>query len=305
MNAQTVSVRVPATSANLGPGFDAVGMAVSIFATITARVQDDGQQAPRQDPMRSMAAAGVRAAYKRAGRAVPPVIDIQVESDIPLGRGLGASAAARGAGLVAGNALIGTPLDDAALLEAGTKLEGHADNIAPALFGGLQVVAASQTSGRRQLKRVAVTLPPGLTSAGFSPDFSMPTNETRESLPDSLSRADAVFNSSHAALLIAALATGSWDALQIACEERLHQRPRSRLFPQMFDFFDAALQAGAYCAYLSGGGSTILALTAPERAESVRQAMAGAAAHFELSGRPFIAAPCLDGAHVIDGPKPA
>ncbi len=310
MNAATVAVRVPATTANLGPGFDAVGMAVSIFATFTVRVDDEGGgRRGRRDPMRSMAAAAVRAGYKRAGRRVPRTIEVDVGSDIPLGRGLGASAAARGAGVVAANALLGGPLHDAALLQVGARLEGHADNIAPALFGGLQVVAAADTAPGEanhppRWQRVAVPIPAGITCAGFSPDFSMPTNETRASLPDGLSRADAVFNSSHAALLIAALATGDWEALNVASEERLHQRPRSRLFPQMFDFFDAARGAGAFCAYLSGGGSTILALTPPERAEEVRDALSAAADGFGIGGRPFVAEPCLSGATVLDDADP-
>ena len=304
MNPASVSVRVPATTANLGPGFDAVGMAVSMFATFTVRVHDGGRRPGRLDPMSSMAKAGLRAGYKRAGQHAPRGIDIDVASDIPLGRGLGASAAARGAGVVAANALLGGPLDDRALLAVGARLEGHADNIAPALFGGLQVVAAADTAPgqgnqRPRFQRVPVPIPAGITCAGFSPDFSMPTNETRASLPDTLSRADAVFNSGHAALLVAALATGAWDALDVASEERLHQRPRSRLFPQMFDFFAAARAAGALCAYLSGGGSTILALTTPERAEAVRDALSDAAARFDISGRPFIAAPCPIGATVV------
>ena len=304
MKSAPVSVRVPATTANLGPGFDAVGMAVSIFATVTVRVRDGDHRLGRRDPMCTMAAAGVRAGYKRAGERVPRIIEIDVASDIPLGRGLGASAAARGAGIVAANALLGGPLDDRALLAVGARLEGHADNIAPALFGGLQVVAAAdtppgQSNQRPRWQRVPVPIRAGITCAGFAPDFSMPTNETRASLPDSLSRADAVFNSGHAALLVAALATGAWDALAVASEERLHQRPRSRLFPQMFDFFAAARDAGALCAYLSGGGSTILALTAPERAEAVRDALSAAAARFEISGRPFIAEPCPTGATVV------
>lgn len=299
MSTDAVSVRVPATTANLGPGFDAVGMAVSLFATATVSVGDDGAHRQRPDPMRKMVTGAVRAAFKRAGRTAPRGLRVDVESEIPLGRGLGASAAARSAGVVAARTLMGGALDDDQLLELGTALEGHADNIAPALFGGLQVVAATGEGENLTLTRVAVPVRDGFTCAGFTPDFSMPTNETRALLPKRLSRADAVFNSGHAALLVAALATGVWTALETATDERLHQRPRSRLFPQMYDFFAAARAAGAYGAYLSGGGSTVMALVAPDRSAAVQQALVDTAEAFSISGQSFIADPCVEGATVL------
>ena len=122
---------------------------------------------------------------------------------------------------------MGSPLNDDDMLEVGTALEGHADNVAPALFGGLQVTALD---GAR-VTRVNVPLPAGLKCGAFVPELSMPTQESRNLLPKRLSRDDAVFNSSRAALLVAALSTGRWDALNVATEERLHQQPRSALFP--------------------------------------------------------------------------
>ncbi len=291
---RSVSIRVPATSANLGPGFDAVGLAVGMFATIHISVETDSPGS-RPDPMRRMVTSAVRAAYQRAGSHSPRGIEVRVESEIPLGRGLGASAAARGAGIVGANELLGRPLDDAAMLEVGTELEGHADNMAPALFGGLQV---SAVDGAR-VARVGVPLPAGLKCVGFVPDFSMPTHETRNLLPKRLSREDAVFNSSRAALLVAALSTGQWDVLNVATEERLHQRPRSQLFPRMFDLFQTALDAGAYAAYLSGGGSTVMSFCDASRADAARDALVAAAARFEIDGRPFIVDPCPTGAEVV------
>ena len=295
MTMDAVSVRVPATSANLGPGFDAVGLAVSIFATVTVRPGvDPGQQRP--DAMRRMIASALRAGYQRAGVAPPGHVEIEIDSAIPLGRGLGASAAARAAGLRAANQLLAGALSDEALLDVGTELEGHADNIAPALFGGLQI---SALDGSRVI-RVPVPLPPGLQCVGFVPELSMPTHETRNLLPKRLSRSDAVFNSSRAALLVAALATGDWDKLRIATEERLHQRPRSQLFPQMFDLFSASLNAGAFGAYLSGGGSTVMSLTDGEHAEQVRDALAATAKRLDIEGTPFITDPCSEGATVLE-----
>jgi homoserine kinase len=313
MNAPSVTVRVPATTANLGPGFDAVGMAVSLFANVTVACQVDDSRRQRPSPMRRMVTNAFRATYRRADHRLPKSLRIDVDSEIPLGRGLGASAAARAAGIVAANALMGGPLDASQQLLLGTELEGHADNIAPALFGGLQVVATDAEDGvTTSVSRVAVPLPDGIACAGYTPDFSMPTHETRHLLPKRLSRDDAVFNSSHAALLIAALSTGSWNALAAASQERLHQRPRSHLFPQMYDFFDSALAAGAYAAYLSGGGSTVMALTAPDRAETVRSALQESARASQISGTAFITTPCAAGATIqpngettaVDGGSP-
>ena len=294
-----VSVRVSATTANLGPGFDAVGMALTLFADIRLSLRRDGAQRRNTDPMRRMVKTAARVAFRHAGRPFPRGVDVQIASQIPLGRGLGASAAARAAGLLGANVWLEGALSSQDLLNLGTELEGHADNIAPALFGGLQVVVVDGT----RIARVPVALAPGLRCAVFVPDFSMPTHETRELLPARLSRTHAVFNSSRAALLIAALGSGRWDALGAATEERLHQRPRAKLFPRMFDLFRAAMDAGAFGAYLSGGGSTVLALCDADHAETVRDALVDAAAGFGIPGQPLLLDPCADGARVVESRK--
>lgn len=295
----SVTVRVPATSANLGPGFDAVGLAVEIFAEIT--VFSDARDSSRQRPdaMRRMILTAVRSAFKHVQQRAPRGLDVEVSSDIPLGRGLGASAAARAAGLVAANSFLGGVLSEQELLDLGTELEGHADNIAPALYGGLQVCAVLDS----RVSRVPVPLHAGLRCAGFTPAFSMPTHETRALLPKRLSRADAVHNSSRAALLVAALSTGRWDVLGIATDDRLHQRPRSKLFPHMYDLFDAANQAGAHGTYLSGGGSTIIALVSPDQAETVGAAITAAAEGYGIAGTPFVVDPCSTGAVILPEPN--
>ena len=301
MTERFITVRVPATSANLGPGFDAVGLALSLFAEVTLEVVEGPLRRQRPDPRRRMALTAARAAYARVGVRAPRGLSAAVQAEFPVGRGLGASAAARAGGLVGANALLGNPLDPETLLALGTELEGHADNMAPALFGGLQVVAVEGSA----VVRVAVPLPPGLRCVGFIPDFSMPTHESRELLPKRLSREDAVHNSSRSALLVAALSTGRWDALSTATDDRLHQRPRSRLFPRMFDLFAAARDAGAYAAYLSGGGSTIMALVGPDEAQPVQEALAQAAVAFGIAGRPFVTDPCSTGAAVTAARPPA
>ncbi len=129
----------------------------------------------------------------------------------------------------------------------------------------------------------------------------MPTQESRNLLPKRLSRDDAVFNSSRAALLVAALSTGRWDALNVATEERLHQQPRSALFPQMFDFFRAARESGAYASYLSGGGSTVMTLSDRTQANTVRTALDSAAHRLGVPGSSYLLEPCATGAETVDG----
>ena len=281
---QHVTVRVPASSANLGTGFDAVGVALRLYATVAVAI--DGDLRGNRSPMIKHIRAGVAAAYEAAGREPPEPkrIRVAVDAEFPLGRGLGASAASRAAGLVAANAILGEPLDDQQLLGLGAALERHADNIAPALFGGCQVVAMD---GPR-VNRVALPVAPGLRFVGFTPSFGMSTQKGRALLPQHLSRADAVHNSCRSALLAAALATGSWQALDAAVDDRLHQRPRSQMFPAMFDFFDAVTAAGAHAAYLSGGGSTLMALAAPDSTAAVQAAFNEAAAQHRIEGTGFI-----------------
>ncbi len=292
---ERVTVRVPASTANLGTGFDAAGVALQRYATITVSI-DSGDEGDRS-PMSRHVRKAVRAVYRHLGGDRPDQdqIEVVVDTNIPLGRGLGASAASRGAGIVAANALLGSPLDDQELLELGASLEGHADNIAPALFGGCQIVAMDGS----RVTRVALPVADGLRFVGFTPSFNMSTKKGRALLPESLSRADAVHNSCRSALLTAALATGSWDALAEAVDDRLHQRPRSALFPTMFEFFDAAVAGGAWAAYLSGGGSTLMALAGEEAAPSVLTAFEQAAAARSIGGQGFITAMDTSGATIL------
>lgn len=296
---QHVTVRVPASTANLGTGFDAVGVALQRFATITVAIDApiEPAVASKRSPMRRHIRAGVIAVHQALDLEPPKPkrIDVAVYAHFPLGRGLGASAAGRAAGLVAANALLGGRLDDQQLLELGAELEGHADNIAPALFGGCQVVAMD---GPR-VHRVHLPVAPGLRFVGFTPSFGMSTRKGRSLLPDQLSRADAVHNSCRSALLAAALAAGAWDALAAAVDDRLHQRPRSAMFPTMFEFFEAATDAGAHAAYLSGGGSTLMALADAEAAEAVQNAFSAAADERAIEGVGFITEIDPDGATLL------
>jgi homoserine kinase len=289
----SVAVRVPATSANLGPGFDCLGLALDIWATITIALE--GPPPNSDDPMAAMAVSAARRVFDKAGSEPPHGLSARYEGDIPIARGLGASAVARAGGVLAANALAGEPFDREALLAHATDLEGHADNVAPALFGGLQV---SVVEGGRVL-HVSVPLPDGLSAVLFVPELRMPTRESRKLLPSSLSREDVIYNASRAALLVAALAGGRFDLLDAATQDRLHQKPRSKLFPAMFAIFEAAKAAGAHCAYLSGGGSTICAL-ASDNQQGIADAMLEAARAREVPGNTIITQPTTQGAEVVE-----
>jgi homoserine kinase len=303
----SVAVRVPATSANLGPGFDCLGLALDIWATITVALESPS--ANSDDPMAAMALTAARRVFDNAGSEPPHSLSAHYEGDIPIARGLGASAVARAGGVLAANTLTGEPFDREALLALATDLEGHADNVAPALFGGLQVSVIEPPSsahgrgaggeGFAHVLHASVELPDGLSAVLFVPELRMPTRESRKLLPSQLSREDAVYNTSRAALLVAALANGRFDLLDAATQDRLHQKPRSKLFPAMFAIFDGAKAAGAHCAYLSGGGSTICAL-ATSNQQGIADAMAEAAHSRETPGQALITRPTAKGAEVVE-----
>ena len=286
----SVTVRVPATSANLGPCFDSLGLALAITEDVTLAL---GHQPQTGDGLQRLVLDAARSAYRLAHVEVPE-LHASGTSAIPIGRGLGASAAARAAGIVGANALMGGRLSAEQMLVLGAGLEGHADNMAPALFGGLRVVVRDGDGYRH----IAAPLAPGLRVVLFVPDFEMPTGESRKLLPLTLSKEDAVHNIGRAALLVAALARGEWDALDLATQDRLHQPARAKIFPAMPDIFAAATAAGALCAYLSGGGSTIAAF-AVEHEDGIAAAMKGAATARGYSGHTLITAPSDAGAVVV------
>ncbi len=287
---ESVTVRVPATSANLGPGFDSLGLALAITEDITIAVGHDGAT-PSGIPRLALDAA--RAAYRLAKQPAPE-LTISASGEIPIGRGLGASAAARAAGMLGANALLGGALTDDQLLTLGANLEGHADNMAPALFGGLRVVVRDGDGYRH----IAAPIASGLKVVLFIPDFDMPTGESRKLLPQTLSREDAVHNIGRAALLVAGLGRGQWDALDLATQDRMHQPARAQLFKAMPEIFAAAKEAGALCAYLSGAGSTIAAFAIADEERIVR-AMMQCAISRGYPGRTIITEPSDVGGHVL------
>jgi homoserine kinase len=257
-----VHVRVPASSANLGPGFDALGLALGLYNEITAEESDRTTATVEGEGERTLAAGdnnvvlrGVRAAYEAAGRKFRGAT-VRCVNRIPLARGLGSSAAAWVGGLVAGNALLDFPLSRDAIVALGARAEGHPDNVAAAVYGGLTVAAADGDT----VRVVKVAVPPRLEWVALIPDVMSSTAQARGVLPTSVPRADAVFNVQRVALLVAALAGDRRDALATAFEDRLHEPYRLALFPWMPAVAAAARRAGALGCVLSGAGPALLAV---------------------------------------------
>jgi homoserine kinase len=294
-----VTVKVPATTANLGPGFDCLGMALDIWNTVTAEVGEpgfvirgEGKGTLSQDAS-NLVQRCLRIPFEESGRQVPD-LSITCENDIPLARGLGSSSAAVVAGLAAGNELCGRPLAQTELLVLAHEVEGHPDNVTPALLGGCQIVVQD---GER-LVTSPVPIPNDLQAVLYIPDVAMPTEEARELLPDKVSRKDAVYNMGRVGMLVAALSSGDLSDLAVATQDSLHQPARQTIFPPMKVIFRAALDAGALGVFLSGAGSSVLALTRGKEM-TIGYEMADAASKAGLTGSVRITRPVEQGAHVV------
>ena len=282
----SIDVRVPATSANLGPGFDVLGLALGLYNEIgydeadRVTVAIEGEGAGSLDPGEgNVVARAARMVYETAGRRFPGAA-IRCLNRIPPARGLGSSAAAWVGGLLAANSMLGLPLDRDAVLALACRAEGHPDNVAAALFGGLTVSCVSGEG----VRAVSLPVPVDLLWVVLVPDMESSTREARAILPQTVSRADAVFNLQRMGLFLAAIASGRVDALGVAMEDRLHEPQRQALFPWMAAVRRAALEAGALGCALSGAGPSLLAAVRGA-AQPVCRSMEGALTSAGLAGR--------------------
>lgn len=281
-----LQVRVPATSANLGPGFDVLGLALDLHNIFeieqaertTVAIQGYGETLQRDDT--NLFYRAFSHLFEVAGELAPS-LSVCMTLYVPPGKGLGSSATAVIGGLVAANEFLGRRFGEAELLIEAVKLEhgGHADNVAPALLGGLVVNVVED--GR--VISLKVPLPDELRAVVFTPEFDMDTVHGRTLMPAQYTKEDAIFTSSRVALFLAALSQRRYDLLRTAMQDRMHQPYRSRIFPLMPALIDAALEAGAHGACLSGGGSSILAL-ATEQTESIAEALVNRALKSGMSG---------------------
>ncbi|WP_418790133.1 homoserine kinase [Phosphitispora sp. TUW77] len=257
-----IRVQIPATTANMGPGFDTLGMALKLFnfiemeetsAGLQIDVEGDGAEKIPRDSGNIVYVAAVRI-FKLTGYE-PKGLRIKIINNIPVSRGLGSSASAIVGGLVAANILTGNRLGEKELINLAAEIEGHPDNVVPALVGG--IVVSAQADG--EVKYSKIEPPAKLKCVVAIPDFILSTKLAREVLPQSVSLTDAVYNISRTALLVAALMKQDFSLLGMAMDDRIHQPYRANLVPGMKRVFAAAKLAGARGITLSGAGPTLIA----------------------------------------------
>jgi len=299
MMRKKVAIKVPATSANLGPGFDCVGMALNLYNTVVLEESDDykieiigeGEKTlPRNTS--NLVFRAIRTLFNRASYHSPGW-KLRLENKIPLQRGLGSSAAAIVGGLLAANTVAGNPFSSHELLLQAIELEGHPDNVAAALFGGIVIIVEHEKS-----YFYTRFLPPqGMRIYAVVPDSSLATKVARSVLPEVVPFEDAVFNLGRVALLVAALREGNWDLLTAALHDRLHQPYRADLIPGFAEILNAARQAGAYGAVLSGAGPSVIAFAPP--GSTAGEAMKEAFQKHSLEAQVWDLEPSLQGAQVL------
>ena len=295
LDGSSVIVEVPASSANLGAGYDCLGVAIAMTNRIELEVRvwsrgeieltvdGEGQDELTED-RENRFVRGLEAALRMALGELPDGIGwrIGMRNQIPLARGLGSSAAATVGGVLAGNALAGEPLSTPELLRLATEIEGHPDNAAAVLLGGF-VVSASTADG---VEAIRFDAPRGLRAVLFIPNLRLSTLDMRAVLPDSVPLADAVANLGAVAVGVAGLATGRLELLGRLTVDRLHEPYRAMVYPQLPVMVAVAREAGALGACLSGAGSTIIAFTdSTAGAAALERALTVAAAEAELTGR--------------------
>ena len=263
-----IKVSVPATSANVGSGFDALGLAVTLYNTVTFEESDkldisaaDGTRIPRNES--NLVYRSAKGLFDKVGKKIPPLKIVQT-NPIPMARGLGSSSACIIAGLLGANRMLGDVLNTQELLTLATAIEGHPDNVAPALLGGL----TSSVFEDGVVYSVKRDVDQSLCFAAIVPDYKLLTEAARAALPKQVAHKDAVYNLSRAALVPAAFCEGRHDLLGIATEDKLHQPYRMPLMHDQSDVLSLAKQCGAKAVYVSGAGSTVMAVA--ERAEVER-----------------------------------
>ncbi|TDH68763.1 hypothetical protein CCR75_009196 [Bremia lactucae] len=324
----SVVVRVPATTANMGPGFDTIGMALDIWTEISVEIiaakgedplsvrlvtlTNEGEGAEELPTDESnLVIVGLKAAFTAAGEEMPRNLKVQCKNRIPFARGLGSSSAGIVGGIIAGLALAGIRLpvhgrED--LLQLASEIEGHPDNVAPAIYGGLQIGIFADN--RWYSSRVQI--PDGLQCIVFIPDSTGPTSVARAILPTDVPRKDAVFNIGRAAIFVNAFRSGNLSELRYATQDMLHQPQRGAAqYPHLKPLMTAAMGAGAHGCFLSGAGPTVLAITsgragdiftqhlAERQQNKVANAMREAAAAMGVLGCVFITNPDHRGAFIV------
>ncbi|HKY53217.1 MAG TPA: homoserine kinase [Anaerolineales bacterium] len=291
-----IKIRVPATSANLGPGFDCLGLALDIWNEITFEEADEmtfqvtGEGAEKLNHRpKNLLTNSFKRLYEICGKPLRGV-KIQAHNRILHSSGLGSSAAAIIAGIYGANQLLGELLDINALVDLATEIEGHPDNVAPALLGGLVISVMAE----REVITRRYDVPP-LSVVIVKPEVQWQTRTARSVLPDTVSRADAIFNIGRTALVIDALRNGDLDLLQKVMDDRIHQLYRLKHIPAGIAAYKTAKQFGV--AALSGSGPSIICFISPENAERAKEQLMNVFAEQGIRSQRLITKPSSLGAY--------
>lgn len=265
-----IRIQVPATSANLGSGFDSLGIALTMYNQVWMEEYDgidicsrDGLEVPKDE--NNLIYWSAKLLYEECGKRLPG-LRIEQQSDIPMARGLGSSSACIVAGLMGANRFLGNPLTLQDMVNLACKIEGHPDNTTPALTGGL--VASAMEAGK--VYRVTVPVSPKIRFAVLIPPFELKTEFARGVLPEVYSREDAVYNLSRSALMTAALFSGSLQNLRVAVQDRLHQPYRQEFIPGMEAVFRLSYELGSFGTYISGAGPSLISIVDDEGAANFK-----------------------------------
>jgi homoserine kinase len=301
---------VPATSGNLGPGLDTLALAMNWWnefefaqGVSTDTVSIDGEAAADLDDRAGQTVlAAADGVYAAARAGVRPPWRVHITANIPVAKGLGSSATAIVAGALAANHMLGQPLPIQRLVRLAATLDGHPDNVAAALLGGLVLTYRDR---RDQVGAAALPLGADVQVVLAIPEMSLPTRTARDVLPRAVPLDDAIANLGFSGLMVAGLMLGRLDCLADACQDRLHQPYRAHLVPGLGAAVRVALEAGAYAAMLSGAGSAVLALTAPAQAEQVRSRIAAAWSAMQLNSDVRVVDISRRGAVVVQNAKSA
>jgi homoserine kinase len=296
------TLRAPASSANLGPGFDAIGLALDLWNEVTidtegepGAIVNQGSEAALLDGRENLTVRAMRALADEVGRELPPFA-LCARTEIPVARGLGSSAAALVAGLVAANRLLNLGLSDDDLYAIAWRIEGHGDNVGAALYGG----AVLAVPNLRRAVQLWPKMGCGLTAVAFIPNATGATWAARAALPATVPHADATFNVLAAAGLAMGFKLGDTALIGASMHDRLHEPYRARLYPHLDAMRTAARDAGACGAALSGAGPTIIALTAPDHEDAVATALTHVAARLDVPGHVAHLAPITAGTHILE-----
>ena len=258
-----ISVRVPASTANLGSGFDCMGIALGLYSEAKFEEIDSGLEINILDSSREFLPSDDRNYVYRAMERVfakvgrrPKGIRITSHTDIPITRGLGSSSASLALGLTGANELIGAPLSRDELLQIAYDIEGHPDNVTPAFFGGFTVAV----NHHNKILYTKTEVPDNIRFAAMIPDFYLATKRARGILPKTVSHKNAAFNIAHAAYFASAVAKGDFSAFDVGVKDRIHQKYRFELISSAEFIIRSAKRCGAMCGYLSGAGPTIISV---------------------------------------------